>query len=77
MDGLTVARFGMWPSTVIPELVSGATLAFSELAVDGDTVNWLELRPAERGRRALVRWSPGSAPQDALPSDADVGDRGP
>jgi dipeptidyl aminopeptidase/acylaminoacyl peptidase len=72
---MTVARFGMWPSTVTPELVSGATLAFSELAVDGEAVTWLELRPAERGRRALVRWSPGSAPTDVLPATTDIGDR--
>ncbi len=75
MEGTTVARFGMWDSTVTPQLVSGATLAFSELAVDGDTVTWLELRPAERGRRALVRWSPGHPPHDVLPPSADVGDR--
>jgi dipeptidyl aminopeptidase/acylaminoacyl peptidase len=75
MEGKTVARFGLWPSTVTPELVSGATLAFSELGVDGDTVTWLELRPSERGRRALVRWSPGGTPQDVLAATADVGSR--
>ncbi len=75
MEARTVARFGTWPSTVTPELVAGGTLAFSELAVDGESVTWLELRPAERGRRALVRWTPGSPPQDVLPPAADVGDR--
>jgi len=72
---MTAARFGTWPSPVTPELVAGATLAFSELAVDGDTVTWLELRPAERGRRALVSWSPGNPPHDLLPASTDVGNR--
>ena len=75
MEGKTVVPFGLWPSSITPQLVSGATLAFSELAVDGDTVTWLELRPSERGRRALVRWSPGGPPRDALPPSTDVGDR--
>ncbi|HEV8021336.1 MAG TPA: prolyl oligopeptidase family serine peptidase [Candidatus Lustribacter sp.] len=75
MQPKTVARFGTWPSPVTPELVSGATVAFSELAVDGDDVYWLELRPAERGRRALVRWSPGRAAADVLPPAADAGTR--
>ena len=75
MQGKTTARFGNWESPVTPDLVSGGTIAFSELAVDGSAVCWLELRPAERGRRALVRWSPGGSARDVLPATADVGSR--
>ena len=75
MQGKTAARFGTWESPVTPDLVSGGTIAFSELAVDGNAVTWLELRPAERGRRALVRWSPGGSASDVLPASADVGSR--
>ncbi|MGA2396160.1 MAG: prolyl oligopeptidase family serine peptidase, partial [Candidatus Lustribacter sp.] len=60
---------------VTPELASGGTLGFSELAVDGEAVYWLELRPAEQGRRALVRRSAGAAPADVLPAGTDVGTR--
>jgi dipeptidyl aminopeptidase/acylaminoacyl peptidase len=75
MQGTTVAPFGTWPSPVSPDLVSGGTVGFSELAVDGDVVTWLELRPAEGGRRALVRWSPGSPARDVLPAGVNVDSR--
>jgi dipeptidyl aminopeptidase/acylaminoacyl peptidase len=69
------APFGTWDSPVTPELVAGATVGFSELAVDGDAVYWLELRPAAGGRRALVRWRAGGTPADVLPTGADAGTR--
>ena len=56
-------------------VVAGATVSFSELAVDGDAVYWLELRPAAGGRRALVRWRAGGTPADVLPADVDAGTR--
>ncbi|HVA33204.1 MAG TPA: hypothetical protein VNG31_03585, partial [Candidatus Baltobacteraceae bacterium] len=70
-----VAPYGLWPSPVSADLVAGATVTFAELAVDGAAVTWLELRPAERGRRALVRWSPGGEIRDLLPQTSDVGTR--
>jgi dienelactone hydrolase len=75
MEEKRAARYGSWDSPVTPQLVAGATIAFSEPAVDGDAIYWLESRPAERGRRALVRWSPGDGPADAVPATADVGTR--
>jgi dipeptidyl aminopeptidase/acylaminoacyl peptidase len=62
-----------WPSPVTPALLATGSLGFSELQVDGDAVFWLELRAAERGRRALVRWTPDGGAADVLPPTADVG----
>jgi dipeptidyl aminopeptidase/acylaminoacyl peptidase len=75
MQGKTVGRYGTWASPVTPDVVAGATVSFGELAVDGGAVTWLELRPAERGRSALVRWTPGSEARDVLPAEANVGSR--
>ena len=73
MEPKTVVPFGTWPSPVTPDLITGgATIGFSELAVDADAVYWLESRPAEQGRRALVRWTPGTPPADVLPLATDV-----
>ena len=70
-----VPGFGCWPSPVTAELVTAGTLIFSELQVDGEAVYWLEGRAAERGRRALVRWTPTHGAHDVLAADADVGTR--
>jgi dipeptidyl aminopeptidase/acylaminoacyl peptidase len=75
MHDKQTAPYGMWESPVTPDLVAGATVSFSEPAVDGAAVYWLELRPADRGRRALVRWTPQEAAADAVPLGTDVGTR--
>ncbi len=75
MSEPTIAPFGMWPSPVTPEMVTGGTVAFSELSVDGADLYWTELRPAERGRRALVRRTAAGAIADVLPGTADLGTR--
>lgn len=75
MQEKRVARYGTWDSPVTPDLVAGATIGFSEPAVDGDALYWLEARPAERGRRALVRWTPADGIGDAVPATADVATR--
>jgi dipeptidyl aminopeptidase/acylaminoacyl peptidase len=54
---------------------AAGTLGFSELQVDGEAILWLEQRALERGRRALVRWTPGGGAHDVLGPDADVGTR--
>jgi dienelactone hydrolase len=75
MQEKRVERYGTWESAVTPELVAGATVGLSELAVDGEAVYWLEMRPTERGRRALVRWTAADGAADAVGTDADVGTR--
>ncbi len=68
-----VPPFGLWASPVSMELVTTGTLGFSDLQVDGEAVYWLEARAAERGRRALVRWTPSDGAHDALDFASDVG----
>ena len=75
MGDKRVARYGTWESPVTPDLVAGATIGLSEPAVDGEAIYWLESRPAERGRRALVRWTPAGGASDAIPGTSDVGTR--
>jgi dipeptidyl aminopeptidase/acylaminoacyl peptidase len=70
-----VPGFGAWESPVTPDLLTGGTLGFSELQVDGEAVFWLERRATEGGRSALVRWTPGATARDVLGATADVGTR--
>ena len=53
--------FGTWPSPITPALVAAQGLRLSGVTPDGDDVYWLEGRPQESGRVALVRWRGGEA----------------
>ena len=45
--------------------MSGATL--EEVLLDGDTLYWIERRPLEGGRNAIVRRAPDGTLSEALP----------
>jgi dipeptidyl aminopeptidase/acylaminoacyl peptidase len=47
--------FGAWPSPLSAEAVAEGSVRLGGLALDGDNVYWVESRPAEQGRLALVR----------------------
>lgn len=50
-----VRRFGSWPSPISAERIASAALRLGQPRIDGDFVYWLEGRPAEGGRQALMR----------------------
>jgi hypothetical protein len=79
MERKIVAPYGTWESPFTAELVANAGGVardpFDSLRVDGTTVYWLEPRPFEKGRSALVRWTPGNTPSDVTPAPANVGTR--
>jgi dipeptidyl aminopeptidase/acylaminoacyl peptidase len=55
--------------------VAAAGLRLGAVALDGDDVYWLEGRPAEGGRYALVRRTRDGAIVDAVPRDINVRSR--
>lgn len=48
--------YGAWPSPISADLVASAYVSFGEIASDGDDLYYLESRPSERGRTALMLW---------------------
>lgn len=64
---------GFWPSWVSTDLVAGRSVSLSELQAQGDRVYWLEGRPQEGGRTALVSVKRGEAPRDLLSANCSVG----
>lgn len=50
-----IAPYGSWPSPIDVELVAGSAVGLAEPWIDGGDVYWLEGRPAEEGRRTLLR----------------------
>jgi hypothetical protein len=67
-----VAAYGGWPSPISAELVAHRAVAYDAVQAAG-AVYWLETRPSEGGRSALVRWTPQDGAVDAVPATFDVG----
>ena len=71
----TIAPFGSWTSSIpIEQLVAGV-VSLGGLRVDGETLYWLEGRPADGGRQALVRRAADGSTADVSPAGVNVRDR--
>ncbi len=46
---------GSWLSPITSDLIVSETIGLSHVTLAGDDCYWLEMRPAEGGRYALVR----------------------
>lgn len=55
------AAFGTWPSPIDAKRLTQGARGYSELNSQGGALYWLESRPEESGRTALVRYSNGQA----------------
>jgi dipeptidyl aminopeptidase/acylaminoacyl peptidase len=64
----TIARYGSWKSPITSELIVAQSIALSETRLDGDKCYWLEGRPQEQGRFAIVSSdAAGTATTDLTP----------
>lgn len=68
----TTAPFGTWLSPISAADTIAGLIGFSDIAVDGDDLYWIELRPSERGRQVLVRRSGDGSITDMTPPPVDV-----
>ena len=68
----TPAPCGSWASPLSAEAISGATLGLGSVWIDGDAVYWTELRPWDKGRSVLVRWSDRDGTADISAPDHNV-----
>jgi dipeptidyl aminopeptidase/acylaminoacyl peptidase len=62
-----VLPYGTWPSPISAERVARGGVRLSEPWVEGETVYWLESRPAEEGRSVVCRADPWSGAADVTP----------
>ncbi len=62
------APYGSWKSPITADLIATESISLSEVAVDGDDVYWLEVRPNEQGRSAIVRRTPDGNLTEILPT---------
>jgi dipeptidyl aminopeptidase/acylaminoacyl peptidase len=70
-----VAPFGTWVSPLAAADVAAGGLRLSVVRLDGDDVYWLEGRPREGGRYALVRRTPDGRIADVTPPEINVRSR--
>lgn len=62
------ASFGTWASPVKASSIASATLKLGQVLVDQGSVYWLEGRPKESGRAALMRQRADGKTEDLLPA---------
>ena len=66
------APYGTWPSQLTPELLVAGAKGLSELQIDGDRVCWLESRPSEAGRQAIMQRDAAGRITELTPPDANA-----
>jgi len=68
MGDSVVAPYGSWKSPITSDLVASRTIKLDEIALDGEDIYWIEMRPAEGGRNVIVRKTPHQPTMDMTPS---------
>ncbi len=63
-----VAPYGSWPSPISAKMLVQGAVRFGDVALDGETLYWVEGRPEEQGRYAIVRRTPDGKVEDVLPA---------
>ncbi|MDF1594985.1 MAG: prolyl oligopeptidase family serine peptidase [Acidimicrobiia bacterium] len=61
------APYGSWESPITISMLTEAGVAVGGVGTDGDDLYWIEGRPQEGGRQAIVRRDAGGVVADAVP----------
>lgn len=64
---MTTAPYGTWRSPITPDLLVQEVVGLGYPSATGSTLWWVEARPSEAGRQALVRRGPDETAEDVLP----------
>ncbi len=67
-----IAPYGSWASPITSELISGGSVRFGHVALDNDSLYWLESRPTEGGRSVLVRRGADGTIEDVTQPGSNV-----
>jgi len=62
-----VAPYGSWKSPITSDLIVKGSIGVGQVALDGDDVYWVEMRPSEGGRSVIVRRTPDGRTTDVNP----------
>ena len=64
----TTAPYGSWKSPITTGLIVSGAVGLGQIALDGDEVYWVEMRPSESGRIVIVRRSADGSTADVTPA---------
>lgn len=67
-----VAPYGSWKSPITSDLIVSSTVGLGQIAIDGEDIYWLEMRPSEGGRNVVVRRTPDGKSADVTPAPFNV-----
>lgn len=65
---MKAAPFGSWESPITTDLIVSGGASFTGLAIDGDDIYWIEMRPSEGGRNVIVRRASDGSVNDVTPA---------
>ena len=66
------APYGSWKSPITTGLIVSGAVGLGQIALDGDGVYWVEMRPSESGRMVIVRRGGDGATVDVTPEPYSV-----
>ena len=66
------APYGSWKSPITTDLIVAGAVGLGQIALDGDDVYWVEMRPSEGGRMVVVRQSSDGERVDVTPEPYSV-----
>lgn len=58
LERAQIRGYGEWASPLEPAALVAGTRGVEKLCLDGETIYWVESRPDEGGRSAIMRWTP-------------------
>ena len=62
-----VAPYGSWKSPITTALIVSGAVGLGQIALEGDDVYWVEMRPSEGGRMVIVRRSANGSTTNLTP----------
>lgn len=69
---MSSAPYGSWKSPITSDMIVSKSVRLGQIALDGDAVYWVEMRPEQAGRSVVVRWTPEGQLSDVTPEPFNV-----
>lgn len=72
MTDTRVAPYGSWGSPITSDMTVSKSVRLGQIALDGEDIYWVEMRPEEQGRNVIVKWTSDEQTRDVTPEPFDA-----